>query len=81
MFKASGNQVLIEQVNRVGTGLIPYFRARHRLRNSLTRSAQEHWEICEAVLDGNQSLAQERMFKHVMLTNDIALDVLNSLRH
>lgn len=81
LFDACGNQILVREVMKVGTGLIPYFRARHRLRDSLTRSAIEHRQVFEAVLDGNQSLAQERMFQHVMLTNDIALDVLNSLRN
>lgn len=81
LFTACGNQVLMREVMKVGTGLIPYFRARHRLRDSLRRSASEHREVFEAVLDGNQALAQERMFQHVMLTNDIALDVLNSLRN
>lgn len=81
LFSASGNKVLHDEVMRMGTGLIPYFRARHRLRNSLSRSAKEHREVYEAVIDGNQALAQERMFHHVLLTNDIALDVLNSLRN
>lgn len=81
LFDACGNQVLVKEVMKVGTGLIPYFRARHRLRDSLTRSAKEHRAVFEAVLDGNQAQAQERMFQHVMLTNDIALDVLNSLRN
>ncbi len=81
LFDACGNQVLVKEVTRFGVGLIPYFRARHRLRDSLTRSAKEHRDIYEAVLDGHQALAQERMFQHVMLTNDIALDVLNSLRN
>lgn len=81
LFDACGNQVLVKEVMKVGTGLVPYFRARHRLRDSLTRSAKEHRDVFEAVLDGNQALAQERMFQHVMLTNDIALDVLNSLRN
>lgn len=81
LFEASGNQVLIEQVNRVGTRLVAYFRARHRLRGSLARSAIEHREVYTAVLGGDRVLAQELMFKHVMLPGDIALDVLNSMRN
>ena len=81
LFKASGNQVLIEQIDRFGTRLVAYFRSRHRLRGSLERSAKEHSEVYTAIIDGNPSLAQELMFKHVMLPGDIALDVLNSMRN
>ena len=81
LYKASGNQALQDQISRSGTRLIPYFRARHQLRDSLARSAKEHRDILSAVLDGNRVLSQELMFKHVMLTNDIALDVLNSMRN
>lgn len=76
---AAGNEYLKETVFHVGNRLIGYLSARHCLPGEPQRSARDHVNICDAILATDGDLARELMLQHVVFSDTLALDVMNSM--
>lgn len=80
LIKSAGNEHLGEAVLRTGNRLIGYLSARHTLPGEAERSAAEHRLIHQAVIGGEAERARQLMIDHVMMSNAVALDVMNLMR-
>ena len=78
--EAAGNEHLSELLYRNGNRLVGYFAARHMLPGEPERSAADHRQIFQAVIDGNGEKARSLMINHVMMNDAQALDVMNLIR-
>ena len=79
--QAAGNELLTEHTIRFARRLLPYISVRQELPGEQQRSAMEHMEICEAILDSNANRARELMIHHSdFFSRSVALAVMNAVR-
>ena len=74
---ASGNEFLQETARKLERKIYPYLAFRLDLPAERVRSANEHKDVCAAVLSGDGAKARDLMRRHVMFSNDTALTILN----
>ena len=79
LIAAAGNEHMEQSVFNTGNRLVAYLSARHNLPGEHLRSANEHRDICDAVLTANADLARRLMLDHVTFSHASALDVINML--
>ena len=77
--QAAGNEHLQAALHFTGNRLIGYLAARHALPQEPLRSAADHQNICQAVLDSNADKARDLMINHVVFDSNLALDIMNGL--
>jgi len=65
--QASRNKWLISQLKQTGVHLNSYRSIPYDVRGRLAKSAEEHQEIFDAILDGNENKSSELMRSHMML--------------
>jgi DNA-binding GntR family transcriptional regulator len=80
LFAASGNEHMEQAVRLVANRLVAYLAARHALPNELQRSAKDHEEITQAILNGEAELARSLMVDHIIFSDRLAIDVMNAMR-
>lgn len=79
IYAASGNRFLADQVLSLHKRLAPFRRLQLRVRNRLKTSQREHEEILAAMLEGDASLAAERLRAHVAIQGERFGDLIASL--
>ncbi len=79
IFEASHNNFLIEHARALHKRLRPYRRLQLRMRNRLAGSFREHEGIVEAILAGDETLAAERLRRHVAVQGERFTDLVASL--
>lgn len=65
--KASRNKWLISQLKQIGVHLNSYRSIPYDVRGRLAKSAKEHEQIFESILDGDENKSSELMRNHMML--------------
>ena len=66
--KASNNKWLISQLRQTGIHLNAYRSIPYDVRGRLAKSVEEHKQIYEAILDGDENKASDLMRQHMMLS-------------
>jgi len=79
IFLASGNRSMHAQIQLSGLILVGFFRARHSVISHIRKSAVEHQQMVEAVLDADVSRARDITYRHVVMDAEELLDVANIL--
>lgn len=80
LIASAGNEYLEQAVYQTGNRLVAYLAERHALPGEAARSAQDHKDICTAVLDADGPRARDLMIRHVSFSTPIALDVMNAMK-
>lgn len=80
IYKASHNGFLVQQTRQLQTRLKPYRRLQLRVRNRLTRSLQEHRQIVDAILSGDETLAERSIKDHITIQGERFGDLVASVR-
>lgn len=77
--EAAGNEYLTQSMFHVGNRLVAYLDARTRLPGQNQRSAEDHQNICRAILDAKGDEARRLMLEHVNFDGKQAIDIMNTL--
>jgi DNA-binding GntR family transcriptional regulator len=72
----AGNAFLLEMIKVNARKLLGYYRARYRYPGAITRSAQEHREIAQLILDRQSAQAETLMVRHVQFDQVTVMDLL-----
>ncbi|MBB4062959.1 GntR family transcriptional regulator [Gellertiella hungarica] len=73
---ASHNDVLLDLIRTNGRKLLAYYRARYRYKGSIGKSATEHRQIAQLILDRDSAAAEALMVSHVTFDSVTAMDLL-----
>lgn len=76
---ASHNRFLQEEVRRLKRRLRPYQRPRHQRYNRSMHSIVEHAEVLDALICGDERLAEERMRSHITIQGETFADWMAGL--
>lgn len=82
IYESSHNDFLVAQMYQLKARLLPFRKVQLKVRNRISSSLQEHKSIAEAIIAGDENLAQNLMRDHVLIqgelfTDTIALSFLN----
>jgi len=81
IYRASQNRFLEEQTRQLKTRLQPYRRLQLKVRNRVCRSLEEHREIVQAILAGDESRAEACIKGHVKIQGQRFEDFVASVCH
>lgn len=73
---AAHNTVLLDLIRTNGRKLLAYYRARYRYKGSIGKSATEHRQIAQLILDRDSEAAERLMINHVTFDSVTAMDLL-----
>ncbi|MGB7401353.1 GntR family transcriptional regulator [Arcobacter sp. KX21116] len=76
IYESSHNDFLITQMNQLKTRLLPFRKVQLRVRNRMELSMNEHKLITDAILNGEETLAQELMRNHVLIQGELFTDMV-----
>lgn len=79
IYYASHNSFLIEQATSLHKRLHPYRRLQLRVHNRMNHSYSEHEALLNAILDGNEVLAEKLLKEHVVIQGEKFTDLISSL--
>lgn len=81
IYEASHNGFLAAEAQQLHYRLKPYRRLQLRVRHRIGRSLQEHREIVEAIVNGDEPGAEERLKAHVLIQGERFSDLVASVNH
>jgi DNA-binding GntR family transcriptional regulator len=76
IYEASNNDFLITQMAQLKTRLLPFRKIQLKVKNRMKLSLDEHTQITNAILEGNEKEAQEIMRKHVLVQGELFTDMI-----
>jgi DNA-binding GntR family transcriptional regulator len=76
IYESSHNDFLIVQMNQLKTRLLPFRKIQLRVKNRMELSLNEHKLITDAILKGEENLAQELMRDHVLVQGELFTDMI-----
>lgn len=79
IYHASHNSFLIEQASSLHKRLHPYRRLQLRVHNRMNQSYTEHEALLNAIIEGNELLAEELLKAHVTVQGAKFTDLIASL--
>ena len=79
VYQASHNRFLVQQTRQLQTRLKPYRRLQLRVRNRVQRSLEEHREIVEAILAGDETRAEACIEQHIKIQGERFADFVASV--
>ena len=71
IYAASGNQVLVEQLEHFGQRLAPFLRSQHHQAGWLKKSVPEHDHIIDAILSGDEPKADRLLKQHISVDSQL----------
>lgn len=80
IYSAGRNHFLAAESRRLHDRLKPYRRLQLRVRNRIQRSLQEHEGIVEAIVAGDEALAEQRMRDHVLVQGERFSDLAANMK-
>jgi len=79
IYRASHNSFLAQQARQLQTRLKPYRRLQLRVRNRPSKSLEEHRQIVDAILAGDESRAEACIKDHVKIQGERFTDFVASV--
>ena len=79
IYQASHNNFLVQQTRQINIRLKPYRRLQLKVRNRVRKSLEEHNAVVEAILAGNEALAEEQIKQHVLIQGERFTDFVASV--
>lgn len=79
IYRASHNGFLVQQTRQLQTRLKPYRRLQLRVRNRVNRSLEEHRDIVDAIIAGDESRAEASIEQHIKIQGERFADFVASV--
>lgn len=79
IYHASHNSFLIEQASSLHKRLHPYRRLQLRVHNRMNHSYSEHEALLNAIINGEELLAEKLLKEHVVIQGEKFTDLISSL--
>ncbi len=79
IYQASRNRFLAQQTRQLHARLKPYRRLQLRVRNRVARSLAEHQGIVDAILAGDEALAESCIKQHILIQGERFADFVASV--
>jgi DNA-binding GntR family transcriptional regulator len=79
IYRASHNGFLVQQTRQLQTRLKPYRRLQLRVRNRVNRSLEEHRDIVDAIMTGDESRAEASIEQHIKIQGERFADFVASV--
>ena len=79
IYRASHNGFLVQQTRQLQTRLKPYRRLQLRVRNRVNRSLEEHRDIVDAIIAGDESRAETSIEQHIKIQGERFADFVASV--
>jgi DNA-binding GntR family transcriptional regulator len=76
IYDSSHNDFLITQMQQLKTKLLPFRKVQLRVKNRMELSLNEHKQITDAIINGEENLAQELMRSHVLVQGELFTDMI-----
>jgi DNA-binding GntR family transcriptional regulator len=81
IYEASQNGFLAAEAQQLHYRLKPYRRLQLRVRHRIGRSLQEHRDIVEAIVSGDEAGAEQRLKAHILIQGERFSDLVASVSH
>ncbi len=81
IYAAGQNGFLAAEAQQLHDRLKPYRRLQLRVRHRIGRSLQEHRDIVEAIIGGDESGAEELLKAHILIQGERFSDLVASVNH
>lgn len=76
IYDSSHNDFLIIQMQQLKMRLLPFRKVQLRVKNRMKLSLNEHRLITDAIINGDENLAQELMRNHVLVQGELFTDMI-----